>query len=105
MDSKDHLLIFTTELPDNVRLSSQNIGTLKILTPKSLNLYDILRANKLIFTKEGVEYLNKTYGLNTSIREEDEENGVEEQSGEFLLFVCSFGFLKQLDGHFVVLSN
>ncbi|XP_057827243.1 large ribosomal subunit protein uL4c isoform X3 [Cryptomeria japonica] len=80
--SEDHALIFTTELSENVRLSSRNIGSLKILTPRTLNLYDILRADKLIFTKDGVEYLNKMYGLNSAIREEDEEKGEEEGKEE-----------------------
>lgn len=80
--SEDHALIFTTELSENVRLSSRNIGSLKILTPRTLNLYDILRADKLIFTKDGVEYLNKMYGLKSAVREGDEENGEEEGEEE-----------------------
>ncbi|XP_057827239.1 large ribosomal subunit protein uL4c isoform X1 [Cryptomeria japonica] len=79
--SEDHALIFTTELSEKVRLSSRNIGSLKILTPRTLNLYDILRADKLIFTKDGVEYLNKMYGLKSAIREGDEDED-EDEGGE-----------------------
>ncbi|BBM99126.1 large subunit ribosomal protein L4 [Marchantia polymorpha subsp. ruderalis] len=55
-------VIFTTEVSKELELSSRNIKTVKILTPRSLNLYDVLRADKLLFTKAGLEYLNNTYG-------------------------------------------
>uniref|UniRef100_A0A0D6QZ57 Large ribosomal subunit protein uL4c n=1 Tax=Araucaria cunninghamii TaxID=56994 RepID=A0A0D6QZ57_ARACU len=80
--SKDHSLIFSTEVSENVKLSSRNIGTLKILTPRSLNLYDILRADKLIVTKPGVEYLNKRYGVNASNEVQEEEESEEEEGSE-----------------------
>ncbi|KAG6553466.1 hypothetical protein Mapa_004378 [Marchantia paleacea] len=57
-----HSVIFTTEVSKELELSSRNIKTVKILTPRSLNLYDVLRADKLLFTKAGLEYLNNTYG-------------------------------------------
>lgn len=55
-------LLFATEISKELELSSRNIKTLKILTPRSLNLYDILKADKVLFTRSGLQYLNDTYG-------------------------------------------
>jgi len=78
VEPSEHTLIFSTEVSENVRLSSRNIGTLKVLTPRNLNLYDVLRADKLVFTEGSVEYLNRMYGLSSPDAEEDESNKEEE---------------------------
>ncbi|KAJ0817206.1 putative ribosomal protein L4/L1e [Helianthus annuus] len=66
------------EVEDNVVLSSRNIGTLRMLTPRTLNLFDILNADKLVFTKGGLEYLNEAYGADDGEDEEDFEEETEE---------------------------
>ncbi|KAL3530853.1 hypothetical protein ACH5RR_010175 [Cinchona calisaya] len=85
LDPKEKSLFLMTEVSDNVILSSRNIGTLKMLTPRTLNLFDILDSEKLVFTKTAVEFLNERYGFD-SIEEEDgdeaEEEGEEELEGE-----------------------
>jgi large subunit ribosomal protein L4 len=58
-------LLFATNVSEPLLLSSRNIGTFKLLTPRSLNLYDVLRADKIILTKSAVEYLDATYGAST----------------------------------------
>jgi large subunit ribosomal protein L4 len=60
-----HTLLFATNVSEPLLLSSRNIGTFKLLTPRSLNLYDVLRADKIILTKSAVEYLDATYGAST----------------------------------------
>lgn len=55
-------MFLMTEVSDNVRLSGRNIGTVKMLTPRTLNLFDILNSDKLVFTKAAVDYLNEAYG-------------------------------------------
>ncbi|TQD91650.1 hypothetical protein C1H46_022714 [Malus baccata] len=57
--------------------SSSNIGTLKMLTPRTLNLFDILNADKLIMTPETVDYLNARYGVDYDGETEDEEDDEE----------------------------
>lgn len=81
LDPKEKSMFLMEEIPDNVRLSSRNIGTLKMLTPRTLNLFDILDSEKLVFTKGAVEVLNQRYGFNSEgdSEEEDEE---EQQQGE-----------------------
>uniref|UniRef100_A0A6V7QVK7 Large ribosomal subunit protein uL4c n=1 Tax=Ananas comosus var. bracteatus TaxID=296719 RepID=A0A6V7QVK7_ANACO len=62
LDPKQKAAFLVTDVSDNVRLSSRNIGTLKMLTPRTLNLFDILDAHKLVFTKSALDYLNSMYG-------------------------------------------
>ncbi|XP_047271476.1 50S ribosomal protein L4, chloroplastic-like, partial [Capsicum annuum] len=77
LDPKEKSLFLMTEVSDNVVLSSRNIGTLKMLTPRTLNLFDILDSEKLVFTKSAVEFLNERYGNddNDWEEEEDEQDG------------------------------
>lgn len=77
LDPKEKSLFLMTEVSDNVILSSRNISTLKMLTPRTLNLFDILDSEKLVFTKSAVEFLNERY-RNDEWEEEEEE---EEQDG------------------------
>ncbi|KAL0287294.1 UNVERIFIED_CONTAM: 50S ribosomal protein L4, chloroplastic [Sesamum calycinum] len=71
-------MFLMTEVSDNVRLSSRKLGTLKLLTPRTLNLFDILDSEKLILTKGAVEFLNERYGLDSEEdKEEDEFEEVE----------------------------
>ncbi|URE26260.1 Ribosomal protein L4 [Musa troglodytarum] len=58
----------------------RNIGTIKLLTPRTLNLFDILDSEKLVFTKSAVEYLNSMYGENA-----EEEGDGEEEEEEIVL--------------------
>ncbi|RLN39826.1 50S ribosomal protein L4, chloroplastic [Panicum miliaceum] len=80
LDSKQKAMFFATEFDDNVRLSGRNIGSLKMLTPRTLNLYDILDARKLFFTPAAVDYLNSRYGTSVSddYDTDDEDDAVEE---------------------------
>ncbi|KAM1276787.1 hypothetical protein ACFX13_029961 [Malus domestica] len=74
LDPKEKTTFLVTEVANNVRLSSRNIGTLKMLTPRTLNLFDILNADKLIMTPETVDYLNARYGVDYDGETEDEED-------------------------------
>ncbi|KAK7286977.1 hypothetical protein RJT34_22364 [Clitoria ternatea] len=82
LDPKEKALFLMMEVPENVVLSSRNIGTLKMLTPRTLNLYDILNADKLVLTPAAVDYLNERYGVDyegDEYDDEDEEDGGEEE--------------------------
>lgn len=58
-------LLFSMNPSETLVKSSRNVSTFKLLTPRSLNLYDVLRADKLILTKSSVEYLEQQYGAST----------------------------------------
>lgn len=81
IDPKEKSMFFMTEVSDNVVLASRNIGTLKMLTPRTLNLFDILNADKLVFTKPALDYLNDAYGYDDGedeVEDEDDEEQVDE---------------------------
>ncbi|CAM0872418.1 unnamed protein product [Alopecurus aequalis] len=90
LDPTEKAMFFSTELDTNVRLSGRNIGTLKMLTPRTLNLYDILDARKHFFTPSAIDYLNSRYGTtvfdeyegDTDAEDDGEEEAVEEQEEE-----------------------
>ncbi|GBG73811.1 hypothetical protein CBR_g17149 [Chara braunii] len=81
--SGDHALVMTTTMNENVYKSSRNLKNLKLITPRTLTVYDILRADKVVFTKSAVEYLNNRYGEEnfgklSETEDEGEEEGEEE---------------------------
>ncbi|KAG8074375.1 hypothetical protein GUJ93_ZPchr0006g44566 [Zizania palustris] len=80
LDPKQKAMFFATEFADNVRLSGRNIGSLKMLSPRTLNLYDILDARKLFFTPAAIDYLNSRYGATVFDEYEDDTDG--EDDGE-----------------------
>ncbi|GFS39247.1 ribosomal protein L4 [Actinidia rufa] len=82
IDPKEKSMFLLTEVSDNVVLSSRNIGTLKMLTPRTLNLFDILNSDKLVFTQSAVDYLNETYGVDYEGEFEDDEEEFEEDGEE-----------------------
>ncbi|XP_058099604.1 large ribosomal subunit protein uL4c [Magnolia sinica] len=75
------MFFFLEEVAENVRLSGRNIGTLKMLTPRTLNLFDILNADKLVFTQSAVKYLNAMYGASSNGYDYEEEE-LEELEGD-----------------------
>lgn len=79
LDPREKAMFLMTEVTENVVKSSRNIGTLKMLTPRTLNLFDILDAQKLVFTRSTVEYLNSMYG--EDVVYEDDEDEEQEISG------------------------
>ncbi|VFQ76585.1 unnamed protein product [Cuscuta campestris] len=76
LDPKEKAMFLMTEMSKNVILSSRNVATLKMLTPRTMNLFDILDSEKLVFTKSAVDFLNQRYGNDEEF--EDEEEGAEE---------------------------
>ncbi|THG21782.1 hypothetical protein TEA_023179 [Camellia sinensis var. sinensis] len=86
IDPKEKSLFLMTEVSENVKLSSRNIGTLKMLTPRTLNLFDVLNSDKLVFTQAAVDYLNEIYGYDydgeTEVGYEDYEEEEQEQEQE-----------------------
>lgn len=82
LDPKEKSVFLMIEVSDNVRLSSRNIGTLKMLTPRTLNLFDILDSEKLVFTRGAVEFLNERYGFDYNEEDDEEEEELVEEVGE-----------------------
>lgn len=88
LEPKEKTTFLMMEVSEKVLLASRNIGSLKILTPRTLNLYDILNADKLVLTPAAVDFLNNRYGVNSQEDDDDynEEEGVEDgQEGKSLV--------------------
>lgn len=81
LDPKEKAMFLMTEVSDNIRLSCRNIGTVKLLTPRTLNLFDILDSGKLVFTRSALEYLNSMYGDDDDddVGDEDEQDKDDEE--------------------------
>lgn len=54
-------LLILDEIPENVQLSARNVASLKILRADSLNIFDILAANKIIATSDAIAKLQEVY--------------------------------------------
>ncbi|KAJ8769247.1 hypothetical protein K2173_001837 [Erythroxylum novogranatense] len=78
LDPKEKVMFLMMDVSGNVGLSSRNIGTLRMLTPRTLNLFDILNSDKLVLTPDTVDYLNARYGVDY---EEDDDDDVDEDGG------------------------
>ena len=54
-DLPSKVLIVTDQISENLRLASRNLHDVQVLTHRSLNVYEIMRNNKVIFTKKALE--------------------------------------------------
>ncbi len=54
-------LIIVGEDSDNVVLSARNIADVETISPESINVYDILNCDKLIFAKSALKVLEEVY--------------------------------------------
>ena len=52
---KNGLIVVDTKSKDNIEKASKNIPNIKIIMPESLNLYQILKYEKIIFTSSSVK--------------------------------------------------
>lgn len=82
LDPKVKAMFFMMDLEENVEKSGRNLRTLKMLTPRSLNLYDVLDSERLVFTMGAVDYLNEMYGVDYEGEDVEDDYEVEEGDGE-----------------------
>lgn len=62
----EHVLLITNAIDDNVVLSGRNISRLCMSVASNLNVYDILRADKIVATESALATIMSTYGPNSS---------------------------------------
>ena len=60
-DLPTKVLIVTDKISDNLRLASRNLNEVRVLSHRSLNVYEIMRNNKVIFTKKALEAFVKRF--------------------------------------------
>jgi large subunit ribosomal protein L4 len=56
------VLLVLLEIPENVYLSARNISNVKLIRADSLNVYDILVADKIVATSEALVKIQEVYG-------------------------------------------
>ena len=49
------VLIVTDQISDNLQLASRNLREVHVLSHRSLNVYEIMKNNKVVFTKKAIE--------------------------------------------------
>ena len=49
------VLIVTDQISDNLQLASRNLREVHVLSHRSLNVYEIMKNNKVVFTKKALE--------------------------------------------------
>ncbi|KAF8116297.1 hypothetical protein N665_0020s0148 [Sinapis alba] len=82
LDPKEKAMFLMIDVEENVAKSSRNIGTLRMLTPRTLNLFDILNSDKLVLTPAAVEFLNARYGVEALEGDEDDDEDSTEGAEE-----------------------
>jgi large subunit ribosomal protein L4 len=54
-------LIILSEIADNVQLSARNIENVKLIAADQLNVFDLLRADKIVVTPAALEKIQEVY--------------------------------------------
>lgn len=58
----EKVLLILEEFPETVYLSARNIPNLKLMRADSLNVYDILNADKIVTTASAIAKIQEVYG-------------------------------------------
>jgi large subunit ribosomal protein L4 len=55
LELNSEVLIVTDQISDNLQLASRNLREVHVLSHRSLNVYEIMKNNKVVFTKKAIE--------------------------------------------------
>ena len=61
VSSDAKVLLIVSEISDNVYLSARNISNLKLIKATSLNVYDVLNAQKIVATSDALTNMQEVY--------------------------------------------
>jgi large subunit ribosomal protein L4 len=61
VESGEKVLLILSEITENLYLSARNIATVKIISATSLNIYDLLVADKIVTTSEALNQIKEVY--------------------------------------------
>ena len=54
LDLKEKILIVTDDINENLRLASRNLPDVRVLSFRSLNIYEMMRHKKIVFAKDAI---------------------------------------------------
>ena len=60
--AESKILIILPQLQDNIYLSARNLSTVKLISATSLNVYDVLAADKIVTTQAALAKIQEVYG-------------------------------------------
>lgn len=74
VDQEDYGLLILSEQSPAIELSARNVEKLKLNTVDHLNVYDVLRADKIVVEESAFKYIQEFYGAasNEEASAEDE---------------------------------
>lgn len=74
VDQEDYGLLILSEQSPAIELSARNVEKLKLNTVDHLNVYDVLRADKIVVEESASKYIQEFYGAasNEEASAEDE---------------------------------
>jgi ribosomal protein L4 len=58
---QEHAVLVVNEVTHAIRKSGSNIPNLKVCTTNELSVYDVLRADKLVFDEASMAKINETF--------------------------------------------
>jgi large subunit ribosomal protein L4 len=61
IESGDKVLLILPEIPNNIYLSGRNLSNLKLIRADSLNVYDVLAADKIVATSAALAKIQEVY--------------------------------------------
>lgn len=62
VDQEEYALLILSEPSTSIELSARNVEKLKLNTVEKLNVYDILRADKIVVEDTAFKYIQEFYG-------------------------------------------
>ena len=62
VSQEEHALLILNEISPNVQLSARNIEKLKLNAVNELQVYDVLRADKIVIEESAFKYIQEFYG-------------------------------------------
>ena len=62
LDLKEKILIVTDDINENLKLASRNLPDVRVLSFRSLNIYEMMRHKKIVFSKDALlSYSERLY--------------------------------------------
>lgn len=82
--SKDEkALLITKEVDDDLMIAGRNIEKLTMSTANALDIFEVLRADKIVVEESALEFLRNFYnGAETNAAEEEDDSEVKEPAAQ-----------------------
>lgn len=82
--SKDEkALLITKEVDDDLMIAGRNIEKLTMSTANALDIFEVLRADKIVVEESALEFLQNFYnGAETNAAEEEDDSEVKEPAAQ-----------------------